>query len=264
MEILKNKIQIDPVAKPKKITATKLSQILGIGNAGAWTTPFQVWCDITKVYRKPFEETKYTEAGKYIEPKQIEWYRTQNGLNNLVTPDDRYGYNRKFVYDFFPEEKIFGGMWDSILIDLKSGDTTHVIECKTAQEKKRKDWDLGVPPDYEVQASLYAYLLGVDDITFITTFLQPEEYDMPNAVKCTEDNTIVTNIKLSQRGNFENEIIKPALLWWKKHIETGISPEFNEYLPGDMEIVNFLKEEEEKKKQPIVEEVKTDWHDLPF
>ena len=263
MEITKNKVIVDPQGyTPKKITATKLSQILGIGNAGAWTTPFQVWCDITKVYKKPFEETKYTQAGKYVEFKQIEWLQKEFNLNNLVTPDDRYGFRRKYIYDFFPEEKIFGGMWDSILIDLKSGDTTQVIECKTAQEKKRKDWEGGAPSDYAVQACLYAYLLGVDDITFVTTFLKPEDYDMPNAVIPNEENTILTKMKLSEYGNFEADIIKPALLWWKDHVETGISPEYNQYIPDDIQIVRYLEEQEEKKKLPVEEKVNA--NDLPF
>lgn len=259
MEILINKIKVDPNGyTPKKLTATKLSQILGIGNAGAWTTPFQVWCDITKVYRKPFEESKYTKAGKYVEPKQIE-YLKKLGANNIVTPDNRYGFRRPYVYDFFPEEKIFGGMWDSIFIDMKSGETTGVIECKTAQEKKRPEWLTGIPADYHVQACLYAYLLGVDEITFVTTFLQPDDYDKPNAVECSDNNTIITKTKLSDYFRFEDDILKPALMWWNDHVVTGISPEYNLYLKEDLDIVNFLKEEQAKKEEP-----KIDSHNLPF
>ena len=261
-QILKDHIEIQPDKKPKKITATKLSQILGIGTSAMYTTPFQAWCDICHVYAKPFEENKYTNAGKHIEPKQLTYFKDKFNLSNLVTPEDRYGFRYQYMWDFFPEEKIFGGKWDSITIDLKDGSTRRIIECKTAQAKKRKDWATGIPSDYKVQAALYAYLMGVDGITFLTTFLDPEDYDAPEKVNVNDSKTIITQTKLSEYLNFENDIIKPAVLWWNNHVVTGVSPKFNEYIPEDKEILTYIKSQQEEEIQPKLDLMNS--KDLPF
>ena len=64
-----NKIKVVPPKRPKKLTATRFATVLGLN---PWSTPFEVWCEITRTYQKPFEETIYTAAGKTIEPKHIE------------------------------------------------------------------------------------------------------------------------------------------------------------------------------------------------
>ena len=70
MEWLKNnQIKITPPARPKKLTATRFAAIFGLN---AWSTPFEAWCEITRTYEKPFEETKYTKAE-----------RSQNGCGNF-------------------------------------------------------------------------------------------------------------------------------------------------------------------------------------
>ena len=51
MEWLDNKIQIVPPKRPKKLTATRFATILGLN---PWSTPFEVWCEITRTYQKPF------------------------------------------------------------------------------------------------------------------------------------------------------------------------------------------------------------------
>lgn len=68
--IKNNTIKIDPPERTLKITGTRLATILGMNN---YSTPFQAWAEIVKVYKKPFEETKYTKAGKVLEPKQAEF-----------------------------------------------------------------------------------------------------------------------------------------------------------------------------------------------
>lgn len=60
-------IQITPPKRTKKVTGTRFATILGLN---PWSTPFEMWCAITKTYEKPFEDTIYTIAGKTIEPKR--------------------------------------------------------------------------------------------------------------------------------------------------------------------------------------------------
>ena len=83
-----NRLQIEPPKRPKKLTATRFATVLGLN---PWSTPFEVWCAITKTYEKPFEDTIYTAAGKTIEPKQIEYMRKAYFMTNLKTPTDIYG-----------------------------------------------------------------------------------------------------------------------------------------------------------------------------
>ena len=88
MNWIDSHIEVTPNKKPKKITATRFATILGLN---PWSSAFEVWCEITKTYQKPFEDTIYTIAGKTIEPKQIEYMRSAYGMYNLKTPTDIYG-----------------------------------------------------------------------------------------------------------------------------------------------------------------------------
>ena len=83
-----NRIKIVPPRRPKKLTATRFATVLGLN---PWSTPFEVWCEITKTYNKPFEETIYTAAGKTIEPKQAQFMKKSYFMTNIVTPTDIYG-----------------------------------------------------------------------------------------------------------------------------------------------------------------------------
>lgn len=101
-------IIVDPPKRPKKITATRFATILGLN---PWSTAFEMWCEITKTYQKPFEDTIYTIAGKTIEPKQIAYMRKAYVMTNLRTPTDVYGegYFNKTFGDFFHNVPVFGG-----------------------------------------------------------------------------------------------------------------------------------------------------------
>ncbi len=188
-------ITIDEVVKPKKITGTRFAALLGFNK---WQTPFEVWCDITKVYVKPFEETIYTAAGKAIEPKQHSYMRSEYWMDNLITPTDVYGENyfKKTYGDFFPDTKVFGGMWDALLVD-KENKPTAVLEFKTT--KRVEDWKEDVPDYYGLQAALYAYLLGVDEVYMVASFLEETDYEKPEEFVCSQDNTIVVNFKVSEK-----------------------------------------------------------------
>ena len=109
-----NKIQIIPPKRPKKLTGTRFATILGLN---PWSTPFEIWCEVTRTYQKPFEDTIYTIAGKTIEPKQAEYMKQTYFMSNLVTPTDIWGkdYFRQTYGDFFKESPVLGGMWDYLL-----------------------------------------------------------------------------------------------------------------------------------------------------
>lgn len=231
-----NSIQIEPPKRPKKLTATRFATVLGLN---PWQTPFEVWCEITKAYQKPFEDTKYTLAGKAIEPNQIAYMKKAYFMTNLKTPTDIYGANyfNKTYGDFFSSEKIFGGMWDSLLYG-EDGKPSTVLEFKTT--KRAEDWENDVPEYYALQAALYAYLLGVDDVIMVASFLEDSDYDKPELYKPSASNTTVIPFKVSERyPRFEEEYIAPAVKWWNAYVIKGLSPEFDE--KKDSEILKVLR-----------------------
>lgn len=231
-----NKIQIIPPKRPKKLTGTRFATILGLN---PWSTPFEIWCEVTRTYQKPFEDTIYTIAGKTIEPKQAEYMKQTYFMSNLVTPTDIWGkdYFRQTYGDFFRESPILGGMWDYLLYG-KDGKPTTVLEMKTS--KRVEDWKDDIPEYYALQAALYAYLLGVDEVIMVASFLEPKDYDDPEKFVCSCENTITRPFKVSERyPDFEKKYVKPALKWWKDYVESGISPAFDER--KDAEILKALR-----------------------
>ena len=231
-----NKIQIIPPKRPKKLTGTRFATILGLN---PWSTPFEIWCEVTRTYQKPFEDTIYTIAGKTIEPKQAEYMKQTYFMSNLVTPTDIWGkdYFRQTYGDFFRESPVLGGMWDYLLYG-KDGKPTTVLEMKTS--KRVEDWKDDIPEYYALQAALYAYLLGVDEVIMVASFLELKDYDAPEKFVCSGENTITRPFKVSERyPDFEKKYVKPALKWWKDYVESGISPAFDER--KDAEILKALR-----------------------
>ena len=240
-----NRVKVDPPKKPKKCTATRFATIMGLN---AWSTPFAAWCEITRTYEAPFEDTIYTVAGKIIEPKIADYLKARYFMD-IKSPTDVYGadYFKVTWGDFFPDQKELGGMWDFLGDDF-------VVEVKTT--KRAEDWrgaDGKVEPPiyYKLQACLYAYLLGFDNVVMTCSFLEDKDYPIDNGdgtfdttpteqFKPDVKNTIVHEFKLSEEfPNFKQQYIDPALKFWNDHVLTGISPEFDE--KKDAEILKALR-----------------------
>ena len=230
MNWIDSHLEVTPPKKPKKITATRLATILGLN---PWSTPFAAWCEITKTYQEPFTDTVYTIAGKTIEPKQIDYMRKAYGMYNLKTPTDIYGpdYFKKTWGDFFGDIPVLGGMWDSRLDD-ENGKPEAVLEFKTT--KRAEDWADDVPEYYALQASLYAYLLGVDDVIMVASFLEPKDYEHPEEFVPSASNTITVEFKVSERYPDFHRKVAQAQAWWNTHVVTGISPDYDEKKDADV------------------------------
>lgn len=235
MEWVGSHIEVTPPKKPKKITATRFATILGLN---PWSTEFEVWCEITKTYQKPFEDTIYTIAGKTIEPKQIAYMRSAYAMDNLRTPTDIYGedYFKKTWGDFFRDTPVVGGMWDSLLVD-DNGNPEAVLEFKTT--KRSEDWLEDVPEYYALQASLYAYLLDVDDVIMVASFLESKDYENPDAFVPSAGNTITVEFKVSERYPKFGAMVAMANAWWNTHVVGGVSPDYDE--KKDAEILAALR-----------------------
>jgi len=225
-----NHIEIDPVKNPLKLTGTRLAAILGLNR---WKTPFSVWCEVTRTYREPFVDTIYTIAGKTIEPKQAEYMKRSYAMSNLLTPKEVYGEDhfRKTRGDFFPDEPVFGGSWDYLLTDSADIPTT-VLEMKTT--KRVEDWRDQIPEYYAIQAALYAYLLGVDDVLMVASVLEDADYEAPEKFVPSVHNTIVRPFKVSHKYPQFSEMLEEAMQWWNAHVVTGISPAYDEKADADI------------------------------
>jgi predicted phage-related endonuclease len=229
-----NQIQITPPKRTKKVTGTRFATILGLN---PWSTPFEMWCAITKTYEKPFEDTIYTAAGKAIEPKQAEYMKKSYGMD-LITPTDRYGedYFNKTRGDFFPENPHFGGMWDYLGVD-EEGKVDTVLEMKTT--KRIEDWQNDAPEYYALQAALYAYLLGVDNVIMVASFLEEKDYADPTKYVPNIKNTITVEFKVSERYPDFARMVAEVGSWWSEYVAGGISPVYDE--KKDAEILAALR-----------------------
>lgn len=253
-----NRVRITPPNKPLKLTGTRFAAILGLNK---YTTPFKVWCEVTRTYKEPFVDTPFTVAGKTIEPKQAEYMRRKYFWKKLITPADVFGedYFRKTFGDFFPDTKILGGSWDYLHVDNK-GNPTAVLEMKTTY--RAEDWGDDIPEYYALQAALYAYLLGVDDVIMVCSFLEKSakcphrlpsltdcdkcsfgktcDYLAVEDYECSAINTINIPFRVSERyPNFQTDYVDYAIRWWNDHVVTGISPPYDE--TADAEILKVLR-----------------------
>lgn len=245
---LDNSIQADIPKKFKKITGTHFPTVLG---SNPFSTPFEVWCRCTRTYEIPFEGNKYTNAGQIIEGKVFDFLRNSMGFGDkLITPEDVYGKDhfKKTWGDFYPNTEIFGGMWDCLIRD-DNGKVEYVVEIKTVRVDGRSGslderWKNGEAPHYQaLQASLYAYLLGVDKVLMVAVALKDSEgdYEHPETVvpSFSNGNVYIDEFKVSERYPNFDMYIAQATDWWNKYVLTGISPEYDE--KKDAEILKALR-----------------------
>lgn len=224
-------VEIDEIPKRlKKITGTRFASVLGLN---PYQSPFGAWCEILGLVKLPFEDNKYTIAGKTIEPKQIEYVASI--FPNILTPEQYYGaiYQDK-KYDFYNDKKIFGGMWD--LVSTRKDKVTKAMigECKTSS--KPQDWqNNNVPVYYLCQGMLYVFLDNLPEILFIASFLQEMDYAHPENYKVDAENTVLivkqlkdTFITINGENLYIEDLVQRGMDFWKNHVLTGISPEFDE------------------------------------
>ena len=225
-------ITIPMPRNPRKITGTRFAALLGFNK---WKSAFKTWCEITRLYDEPYEDTKYTIAGKVIEPKQHEYMRNAYFMD-LQTPTDKYGadYFDKTHGDFYPDNKVFGGMWDAL--EVKDGKVQSVLEFKTTS--RPEDWVDDVPDYYALQAALYAYLLDVEDVYMVCSFLMESEYDDPNAYQPNIENTVIRHFRVHEKYPHFDLMVERAKMMYD---QMDTSPYYDE--DRDKDVLKALRTE---------------------
>ena len=250
----KKNIIIEPPKQRLRITGHRIASVLGLNK---YQSPFGAWAEITKLAKLPFEDNKYTLAGKALEPKIIEYVGTK--LPNIVSIEEYYGNNFKdYAYNNFKDDSDrFGGIIDAVstLNDKKT--ITALVECKTSS--KPQEWKNGnVPVEYILQGALYSYLKGLDRVIFACTFLEENDYNHPEQLQVNDKNTIIVIKKLDEMVfDIDGELLniegcmQRASEWWDKYIETGVSPEFDE--KKDKEYLDIIRATDAAKDSDLEE-----------
>lgn len=238
----KTNIIIDPPTQRLRITGHRIASVLGLNK---YQSAFGAWCEITKLVKLPFEDNKFTLAGKAIEPKQIEYIKTK--LPNILSIEEYYGNNFKdYQYNNFKDDSdVFGGVIDlvSTANDMKT--IVMIGECKTSS--KPQEWaNNNVPVEYLLQGALYSYIKGLDKVVFVCSFLEENDYNHPEMYKVDDKNTTIVIKKLDELlfevdGDYLNieGCIQKAQQWWDEYIETGVSPKFDEKV--DKEYLDIIR-----------------------
>ena len=239
-----NNKSIELVEKPKRfkyLTGTRFASALGLS---PYSSPFQIWCECTRLVTPPFEETIYLKAGRTIEPLQREYVSKK--FPNIVGPEEYFGDIFEQVrWNFFKDEdKPFAGCWDAVSTKDNHRDIAMVVEFKTANDPRK--WDKTIPVYYLLQGGLYAKLLGLDRVLFVASFLDKLDYAHPEQFVPNEDNTIMVVKKLKDilielDGEYLtiDDVLEKAKEFWDRYVVTGISPEFDEKL--DKEYLDIIR-----------------------
>ncbi|MCQ2056383.1 MAG: YqaJ viral recombinase family protein [archaeon] len=223
--------------KPKKISGTKIGGILGYSE---FATPFKVACEIARIYPGD-KANKYTEFGNMLEPL-LRNYIGQNATNMLsdvlnVPKKSKIAIElpiekERCQYDHFHNCKLFGGMVDGyVLVD---GKRAAILEIKTSHDKTKWVNENGqfpdVPMTYQLQASLYAELAGLNKIIFLIGFLEESYITRPTAWRPSEENTFIIPLN-------KLEMSKPmtkAEEWYRKFILNGCTPKWDDEKDADL------------------------------
>lgn len=238
----RKRIKINPPKQRLRISGHRFPAVMGLDK---WSSPFQAWCEITKLVKKPFEETKYIIAGRVLEPKIIDYIRPK--YPNVMSIEEYYGNNfETYRYNNFQDESnIFGGVIDAVSTRNDKRTIAMICECKTSS--KAYEWANGqIPVSYLMQGALYSYLKGLDSVLFVCTFLKDDDYAHPELVEVTDENTIMRVVQLSDivipiNGKYMNiqDCVDYCTDWWNTYIEGGISPEFDEKV--DKEYLDMIR-----------------------
>ena len=235
----KKVVEFDKDARHGKITGSRFLAVLG---KDPYSSEFKAACLIARVFYDD-TKTKYTIAGEVIEPIIRSYVRENRdrilreilgiGAEDAISVEEPVAA-KDCWYDHFRKEKIFGGMVDGYIV--VNGRRYAILEIKTS--KDRSDWsdeagNVKIPEGYILQASLYAQLSKIEKIVFAVGFLEEPDYENPQDFVPSEKNTLF--IAVDKKDITEE--MKTAEEWYRKYIESGITPEWSDSDEGIIDIL---------------------------
>lgn len=238
----------------KKATGSRFSGLLG---KSSFNTPFKTWCQVVGIYKEDMDQMR-AKAGIVVEPKVRDYM--SKALNIKFKSYDPKEVN----WDVLGSPKsIFGGIPDGEPIDaagnLNYSENNPMIEIKTIAidkfvmkkvkgvyeiqkenglplvkpngqglgrlDKLNDDGSLKVSEDYKLQLGLYLYLRKVRYGVFAYCFITTDEFAHPEKVVANDSNVQCSSLRIND--SFK-KYLDQAEAWYKKHVDTGISPEMTE------------------------------------
>lgn len=151
----------------RKVSGTSLAEVLGMS---PWNTRFQGLCKLLGMCDEDISTKPAVVAGKVLEDVIIEHCRHLGVLPASEVFEPRVGDHDEWPSDF--DDPDFVGHLDGMTADGRA-----VVEVKTTG--RPEDWAEGPPIHYWLQASLYAYFMGVEDIMFLVGVLTDEDRKNP-------------------------------------------------------------------------------------
>ena len=153
---------------PNKISGTRLASAVGMS---PWATPYMLACQLLGVWSEDIGDKPSVKVGQVLESVIIGHLNTLG--YNVRTGEELFA-PREGDHDSWPsdfDDPIFSGHIDGMTDDA-------IVEVKTTVNPQ--DWQDGrIPPQYWLQASLYAVMLGKSRILFPVGFLTPEDLSNP-------------------------------------------------------------------------------------
>lgn len=211
---------------PLRLTGTRFPAVLGFD---LFKTPFETWCEMVRIAKTDFVENEYVRAGRIVEQRLVPVLKTEFSNLDIKLPQEVLDIKAN-PYNFFPNQPIFGGMWDCL------GNNT-LIEIKTTGIYNSKYWASDTPQTALYQATIYAYLSHSDNIMICCSFLTEEDYKRPDLYKTVlgkyldnkDMNTLCRTYSLAKLfPNFAMEELLAAEAFWHDHVLTGISPAYTD------------------------------------
>lgn len=221
-----------------KITGTMLGGIMGLS---PWETPFTISVKLLRIFEEDKGDVPALNAGKYLEPVILNYLdktgRLENTQAEVLFPHYEEGSHLDWKSHF--DDELFSGHIDAIaghVDDAYKG--IGIVENKTTTHPEAWDFINNIPPKtYWLQASLYAYFFGYEDIYFTVGILTSEEQDNPALFVPNEDNVKI--MKVGLYPDFQS-ILDRAKEWYIAYIQNGVTPAPDMENPRDRSISIML------------------------
>lgn len=140
------------LARRKGIGGSDVGKICGLSNYGS---PLSVWVDKTGYIEKPKVDNRFTKWGKILEPIIADEFNNQK-----VLPDNLRLFNSDALFQSKKYPFMLANI-DRLILD-ENDKIVSFLECKTASEYRKDEFQESIPDEYMLQIQHYMSVLDVD------------------------------------------------------------------------------------------------------